>query len=397
MNILQIAPRLPFPLTDGGAIGIYNITKHLSLRGHGIRFVTFGDPDVKIAPQVAMFCNPRIIKTNTKHSIAKVVSSLLHGEPYVVRKYYSRKFSDALDDECRNNRFDIVHADHLAMAPYAIRLKKKYGMPIVLREHNLETFFFERLGDQENRLFIRYFAKFEASRLRVYEPLICMEFNRCVMITEKEKKRLEQMNPLVRAMTIPAGVNIANTSNNIESEQPSILFLSSLDWEPNVQGFFWFYENVLPRLVEENPSIIVTIIGKGECKKIQHLSHPNVRVVGYVEDVSPYIGRSWLAIVPLFTGSGMRIKILELFAHGKAVVSTSVGCEGINVRHGGEILIADTPGEFGDCVLRIMRDEGLRRSLGSSALKLVKENHTWETVAEQLEKVYQQEIAASVA
>lgn len=391
MNILQIAPRVPFPPDDGGAIGVYNITKYLALRGHNIRFLTFSSDVGGLPAQFTRYCSPRVVNVITAHSPLKVGLSLFRQVPYTISKYYSKVFLKALFEEFQLSRFDIVHVDHLAMSPYGVAIKEKYGIPIVLREHNLETVFLERFMKSEPQPFVRWFVRFEAARMRSFEPSICKKFNRCIMITENEQLALRQLDPSIKTAVIPAGVETAMSPRNVIVKDHAILFLASLNWRPNIQGFQWFLDNVLPHVIKNYPSVLVTIVGKGDSGELSSLRHPNIRYVGYVEDVSPYIVESTLAIVPLFAGGGMRIKILELFAHGKPVVSTSVGCEGIQVENGRELFIADSPVEFANSIINILKDNGLQKRLGTNGQELVRKHYSWEAVAEQLEQIYLEE------
>jgi glycosyltransferase involved in cell wall biosynthesis len=208
------------------------------------------------------------------------------------------------------------------------------------------------------------------------------------MITREDEQRLHALSNQARTTVIPAGVDLPALVNHETEEPKSILFLASLDWLPNVDGFFWFCENVLPIVAREEPGIRVAIVGKGSSPRLQQLEHPNIRFTGFVEDVAPHLHAAQVCIVPLFAGGGMRIKILEMFAHRKCVVSTSVGCEGIAAAHERELLIADEAPEFARSLVRALRDQELRRSLGNNARKLVEREYDWQQIGAAFEKVY---------
>lgn len=388
MKILQLVPRVPYPLTDGGAIGIFNITKYIALRGHTIRMLSFpqrGEYDVSPLRQ---FCDLKIIKGNTHHSVSKIVRSLVGSTPYTVLKYQHRSYKKALASELANSRYDVIHTDLLMMAPYAVWAKEQFGIPIVLREHNLESKLLARYVHNETNLFIKKFASVQANRLKSYEPHICEAFDACVMITKEDEDELQRMSLRVKTCVIPAGMDIPIKISAVHEIDKSILFLALLEWKPNIQGFLWFYKHILPLIVEKIPNVRIYIVGKGNSRELLHINSPNVEFIGFVESVIPWYERTQMCIVPLLTGSGIRIKILEMFSYQKAVVSTSIGCEGIEAENGRDLLVCDNPKEFADAVCRILNDKELRLKLGQNAQEVIKYKYSWNYVAEQFENVY---------
>lgn len=396
MNILQLTPLVPYPPTDGGSIGIYNITKHVAERGHRITMLALSNRRVEDVSAMRAICELRVVHQNTAHSLRWAALALMNSKPYNVMKYQHKEFYRVLDDELSNKPYDIVHADLLAMAPYAVYAKRKYGIPIVLREHNLEAKFLQRYAENETNFAARLFLRAQAKKLKSYEPAICEEFDRCIMITKEDDEQLRKLSLRVITSIVPAGIDLPISISVGEEEENNILFLALLDWKPNVHGFLWFYKHVLPLIVREEPKVLVSIVGKGNAPALKDLRDPHLRFVGFVESINPWMQRAQVCVVPLFSGSGMRIKILEMFAHGKAVVSTSVGCEGIHARNGQEILIADTPEEFACCVLKVLREPILRRALGTAAREVVRNEYTWPKIAEQFEQVYSEVVRSKM-
>ncbi|HTP79344.1 MAG TPA: glycosyltransferase family 4 protein, partial [Bacteroidota bacterium] len=323
-------------------------------------------------------------------SLAAGARSLLSPFPYSVSRYYHKAFVRALDEELEREKFDVVHVDHLAMAPYGVHARKTRGVPIVLRGHNLETRFLRRYLDLETNPFVRMYGTLELPKLRRYEASVCGKYDMCAMITRDEADELLRMAPAVRQTVIPAGVELPAKPSTTGEEEKHILFLALLDWKPNVRGFMWFYEKVFPLLLSQEPNVILSIAGKGDSSELKNLNHPNVRFEGFVESVAPILARNQVCIVPLFAGSGMRVKVLEFLAHGKAIVSTSVGCEGIQVRPGRDILVADRPDEFARAILRLLKNPALRVSLGKQGRNLVQKKYGWKSIAKQFEDVYRE-------
>jgi glycosyltransferase involved in cell wall biosynthesis len=388
MRILQICPRVPYPLHDGGAIGIFNITKHLALRGHQIKMVAFGTENSATAESLRQFCELFIVQHRTGSNRMAALRSLASEVPYTISKYHAPAMFEKLTGIVEHSQIDVVHVDLLHMAIYGIFLQERYGLPIVLREHNVESTIMERFTENQKNPLLRWYANILLQKLLRYEPEKCAQFDCCVMITREDEQRIRDLSSLVRTAVIPAGVDLPALTDPALEQSKSILFLASLDWLPNVDGFFWFYENVLPAVTREEPEIRISIVGKGHSARLQNLKHPNIRFVGFVEDVVPYIQASPVCIVPLLAGGGMRIKILEMFAHRKCVISTSVGCEGIAAANGRELLVADEAPEFARSLIRALRDRELRLFLGNNARRLVEREYDWRQIGAAFEKVY---------
>jgi glycosyltransferase involved in cell wall biosynthesis len=168
--------------------------------------------------------------------------------------------------------------------------------------------------------------------------------------------------------------------------------MGSLSWLPNQDSFWWFYREIVPLLVESISDVSISVAGSNPPKEIMAVRHPNVSVLGFVPDIQETMRRNAVCVVPLRVGSGIRIKLLEMFAMGKAVVSTPVGCEGLDVADGRELLVAETPTAFADAVVRVLWDPPLRESIGRSAREFVLRSHTWDGIAAQWEGVLQETI-----
>jgi len=367
---------------------MFNVTKHLALRGHKIKMAAFGTEESVSLAALRQYCDLSIVKHKTNSHWAGALLKAASKVPYTISKYYTSAMFQKLNEIVATSPVDVVHVDVLHMAAYGIFLKERYGLPVVLREHNIDSTLMERFARHQNNRWLQWYADLQHKKLLRYESDICARFDRCVMITREDEQRIRAMSNLVRTAVIPAGVDLPALTNHVRDDSKSILFLASLDWLPNADGFFWFHENVLPLVLREEPQISILIVGKGRSARLQNLKHPNIRFVGFVENVVPYIQASPVCIVPLFAGGGMRIKILEMFAHRKCVVSTSVGCEGIAAAHGRELLIADEAPEFARSIVRALRDRELRLFLGNNARRLVAREYDWHQIGAAFEKVY---------
>ncbi|MBT9175395.1 MAG: Ubiquinone/menaquinone biosynthesis C-methyltransferase UbiE [candidate division WS2 bacterium] len=247
----------------------------------------------------------------------------------------------------------------------------------------------ERFYRNQKNLFVKAYAFLQYKKLYKYESTVCEYFDRCFMITEKDAEMVKQMNSTIKTAVMPSGVDTSYFYPLDRDEEPySIVSVASMDWLPNIEGILWFYEGIFPLVKEIIPEVKLYIVGKNPLDSIKRLKNEGVFVSGFVEDVREYISKCRVFIVPLKTGNGMRIKILNALAMGKPVVSTSIGCEGIEVQHGKHIYIADTKEEFAHGVIELLKREDMRRKLKEEGLRLVKEKYQWERIAEEMEKEY---------
>lgn len=388
MRILQISPRVPYPLTDGGKIGIYNIVKYLTLRGHNITLVCFND-EINKYPELEKYCKLIIIRKKTKTTYLGLFLNLFSSIPYGISKYHSAITKNKIYDLVKKNKYDIVHLDHLHTAYYGVFIKNNFNLPVVLREHNIENMIMKRFNKNQKNIFIKSYAYLQYKKLYRYESNICEIFNRCLMITKNDEKILKMMNSNIKTSVIPAGVDTSYFYPiNIKEEEYSLVSVASMNWLPNIEAIEWFYKEVLPLIKKKVQKIRLYIVGINPPNNIKSLANNNVIVTGFVKDVREYIAKGQVFIVPLRTGSGMRIKILNALAMGKAIISTSIGCEGIEVTDCRNIYIADTKEKFAEKILYLLNSKNERRRIGENGLKLVKEKYQWEKIAENIEIEY---------
>jgi len=391
MNILQIAPRVPFPPDDGGKIGIFNITKYLSLRGHNITLVTFENllDTKKDYLELQNYCKLFVVPKNLNNSIGSIVKSLFSNISYNIEKYGSKEMLQKVLELLETKEFDIVHIDGLHMARYGVEIKKFFDIPIALREHNIESIIMKRVSENAKNILIKSFTLLQYKKIYNYEKYVTSKFDECIVITKEDDFTLKKMNPKAQTFVIPAG---ADTSFfyplPVKEVDSSIVFVGSLEWFPNVEGIMWFLNRIYPIIKQKIPLFKLYIVGKNPPESILSYNSPEIIVTGYVKDVREYVSKSSLVVVPLRIGGGMRIKILESMAMGKAVVSTTIGAEGIDAKNDEEIIIRDREDDLVNAVTDLLVDEGKRKRIGENALKFVREKYTWEKVAERFEEEY---------
>lgn len=390
MKILQLAPQIPLPLSDGGKVGIFNITKSLAERGHSITLACFDRGEATDLTPLRKHCTLIGIRHSTQNSAAGMVRNIASNLPYNISKYYSDEMKQQVEKILKTGHFDIIHIDHLHMAHYGIYGRKLTGLPIVLREHNIESSILERYRDHTSNPFLKGYLNIQVKRIQNYETRMASLFNCCAVITPDDERKLKAMQPDAKTSVVPGGVESRYFLDE-EAHMPvanSLVFFGGFDWLPNQDALRWFLRTVMPKLSKSFPKSVLTIVGKNVPGDLLSYASEQVVFKGFVEDLKSEIQKSSVVVVPIRIGGGIRLKILESFAMKVPVVSTSVGCEGIECLHGRDILIADTPEDFVLQIKKLFDDQGYQRSIADNAYALAKEKYSWEVVAEQLEKIY---------
>lgn len=394
LRILEIAPQLPIPPIDGGKISIYGQLKSLANRGHHITFICYKNDKTSIDDinQMLKYSKPSMIDLNTRNNLIKAFINLFSSKPYNVSKYISKKLVTTLEKIFQIENFDIVHIDHIHMAWVIEILRQLTNSPIVLREHNFESdIVFRYYKNSKNFLLKRYlFMQYE--RLIEYETTIAQKFDKVIMISSSDEEKIKSFNKNINTITIPAGVDEdllrfkANQENKIKY---SLFHIGDLGWYPNLDGLRWFIEKVFPLVVKKIPGVKLFVYGKNSNKlKISTSLKNNVIIKGFVDDLMNELKDKEIGIIPLRIGSGIRIKILELMAQGYCLVSTSIGCEGIGVDNGKNIILADSENYFAEKILYLFENDDVIRNIGLNASNFIKENFLWKDIVKKFEAVY---------
>ena len=406
MKILHLSPKVPYPLTDGGAIANFNVIKELAKKGHEVHLLALSREKQVDTTELEKFCSVTVIPLDTRTTIKGAIRALLSSEPYTVSKYWNRDVERQILDIAKAGDYELVHSEQLHMAKYGLAVSSTIQIPVAIREHNVESLILKRFLKVQRNLLIRGYAFLEYKKLERYQSAINSRADLNVMITEDDRALLGQLVPGARSAVVQAGVDrdyFSSTVSDLEDidQKLTIMSIASMDWYPNVDAVNWFCDEVFPRIQETHPTVVFEIIGRGIPESISKRSSNNINVVGFVDDIRPYMRRATVMVVPLRIGGGMRVKILDSLAMGKAVVATSVGCEGIAVTSGRNIVVADSAAEFAQRTSELLRDSRLRNSIGTAGLRLVESKYSWSRqvalLADEYEKLienYRQSVSA---
>jgi glycosyltransferase involved in cell wall biosynthesis len=389
MRVLYVAPKIPWPATDGGRIAIYELIRHLSMRGHQAALIGYGSPQAadELRAHAGLTWARAVPRDTATHPIPAALN-LFSTLPYTAAKYKSAEMANAIRAALNEELFDIVQLENTHMGHY-LRLVQKSNKPSILRLHNVESLLAARYARTAPPP-LSWYVSVQARRMARFESWACEQASLCLAITEEDAERVRRLAPEAQVAVSPAGVDLARYSPRPMSEEPrTVVFVGALDWPPNVDGVRWFRSKIWSRIVQAEPTARWIVVGKTPPADILHWPEEdrNIQVTGFVEDVRPYLHAASVFIVPLRSGGGMRLKILEAMAAGKAVVSTPMGAEGIPARNGEEIILADADRSFGVAVIRLLREPADRKRIANAA-RVLAEGFGWRRIAAALEAEY---------
>lgn len=386
MNILFVTPTPPFPPRDGAQLMMANLARGLEAR-HALTLVTLATTPPENAPQ-PYFRTVHIFPRRTAPRWRKWAYSLVDRLPALVRGYESAELRAALSEIAARERIEIVHLDTAMMAQYADALG---AVPAVAAPHDAMTLFLqERARNAPDRL-LRLLTRAQVSKMRDYERRYYARAARVCVVTERECDALKSLAPQLQVRVIPNGVDTDYFAPLARIVPPDTIgFLGAMDYAPNRAAALYFVNEILPHIARELPNVRFTIIGRNPSAEIRALErNPRVRVTGTVEDVRPFVAEQRLMVAPFREAGGIKNKVLETLAMGKALVVTPVAAEGISVRDGHELALARGAEESAAACVKLLGDENLRGALEKNA-RVWALQHGWEATVAQYEALYQE-------
>lgn len=391
MKILFLSPTVPFPLTDGGRIRVFNLLKQIAKKSE-VTLLTLetqatdvgGVAELRqLGIQVHLVPNapslPRL-------SLGTLVKAFLKRQPITVARYdvpsYRQKFRELI----ANQSFDLVHYEMLHVAQFYTETHS----PGVLSQQNVDSAIWRRLCSETTNPFYKFAYWTQQLAFQRYERVLSPKFDAVTCTSDIDASVFQQHCAENAIEIIPNGVDITHYRPAFTAEAPAhLIYIGSMDWYPNEDAVGFFADAVLPQIQEKVPDVTFSIVGGNPSLRVQKLAErKDVVVTGRVPEIKPYFAEATVFVVPLRIGSGTRLKILEALAMGKAIVSTTVGAEGLDLKDGEEIFIADEPIAFADAVIRLLTDSGLRRRMGENGRARVEQDYDWRSIGEKLHEVY---------
>ena len=397
MKILQLSKKFPHPLKDGETIAIYTMSKALATLGADVSLLTMNTTRhfsevADLPPEYNHYQEVHSVMVDNRLKTHEAFLNLFSSESYHISRFKSESFDKKLKELLKKNDYDVVQLETLYLAPYIDTIRKYSNARIAMRSHNVEYEIWHRIASNTRFLPKKWYLRHLTRKLENYELSTLDDYDVLIPITERDELTFTEMGYKGKSVVAPIGLEMETYRPDYRSfiSRPSICFIGSLDWMPNLEGLKWFLDQAWPQVKLVVPNVELHIAGRNTPKWIEKLDDPQIKVHGEVEDAKDFINAHSIMIVPLFSGSGMRAKILEGMALGKVIVSTSLGMEGINAMHKNEILIADSAQQFVESIFYCFQQNGELKEMGQRARKYVESGFDNLSAAKKLLDTYKE-------
>jgi glycosyltransferase involved in cell wall biosynthesis len=394
MKILILSSRVPFPPKDGGSIATLGLANGLVSQGNDITLLCLNTSkhfvgNEKIPEHITSKMKVITVFHNTEINLFRAFYNLVFSKkPYNGIRFISKSFVTNLTQLLTTERFDIVQLEGPYMGYYIPLIKKHSNVPIALRAHNVEHEIWERKSFNDKNPFRRLYIKILSKRIKNHELKVLNNIDLLVCISVRDQIMLLKLKPSISSIVIPAGVDAENYPLPEKPEFPSLFFIGSLDWMPNQEGLIWFIDYVWPEIQKFN-NIQFHVGGRGAPAWLEKKLITNKIVFhGEVDNAYEFMNCYAIMVSPVFSGSGIRIKILEAMMMGKAVISTTIGSEGISYTHGENIILADDPSSFARYILEYSSDREKFDNIAASGRTFVLESFNNLAICKNLDEFY---------
>ncbi len=409
MKLLFITPQIPFPPKSGGAIRSANIVLSLA-KEHDTKVFALGGPE-----------GHKIIETSGREPIEierfpvpyrsakrRALDLITKNVPDMASRLYSPALARAVEDAIEGESFDLIQIEGLESAPSLANIISKSKMhdlsarnrpPIVYdafnAEYQLQKRAFQTDSGNPSRWVAALYSLAQWRRLASYEKWLCSAVDAVTAVSKEDKEAILTLTPEAKVTVVPSGVDIdlytPERSKPVGAGSPrpkTILFTGTMDYRPNIDAIKWFCTEIFPVILTQAPDVHLDIVGRDPAPSVRRLAGPKVTVIGEIEDDLPYFRQADVFVLPMRYGGGVRLKLLQAMSCGLTVVSTSAGLEGVSVRDGENVMVANDSKEFADKVVQALENPELAATIGMNARKTVEESYSWEIVLKPLEGLY---------
>jgi sugar transferase (PEP-CTERM/EpsH1 system associated) len=398
LRILWLKTELLHPVDKGGKIRTYNMLKELK-RDHHITYLTLddGSADRDARERAQEYCHELVCVPHrqrekfSKGFYVELLFNLASPLPYAIKKYES--FAMRSEIIAREESIDVVICDFLAPA---INVPRSLSCPSILFQHNVEAMIWKRHFEVQTNTAKKTYLRDQWRKMVKFEKEMCRRFDAVIAVSAEDRDQMREEYGVKAVFEVPTGVDtdFFAPSGRENVDPHNVVFTGSMDWLPNEDAIRYYTEQILPIVRRSIPDAKLTVVGRNPYPSLLELSRrdPSIVVTGRVEDVRPYMERAAAYVVPLRIGGGTRLKIYEAMAMEKAIVSTTVGAEGLPVTNGRELRIADTPETFAASVVDLLTNAEAARKLGQEAARVVREKFGWNGVAKRFAEICLQSV-----
>ncbi|TSD64782.1 glycosyltransferase family 4 protein [Inquilinus sp. KBS0705] len=395
MRILILTHRVPFPQNGGYPIVVGNTIKGLIGLGHQVSLISLNVKKQSYKEREPDELLSKIAYTeydiDTRVSMIEVFSNLFTQNSYNIDKYYNSGFEKLLLNDLKENKYDVIQLEGIFVAPYLSAIRRVSKAKVIFRAHNIEHQVWQKLAQQMKDPFKKWYLRLLARRIKNYEIELLNKFDGIVVFTRQDKNSMLSFGTKIPVSVLPIGVDLNQYKpDHIKTEFPSLFFLGSLDWLPNREGIEWFIESFHKDLTDGDLKVRFYVAGNNIPEEFDDYEVPGkVFIRGEVDDALEFVNSKSIMIVPLLSGGGMRVKIVEGMAMQKCIISTPLGAEGINYSNGRDIIIANNTDDFHAAITKCITDEHYCREIGTNARRLIEDQHDVNKVTADLITFYQ--------
>jgi len=392
MKILWVKAGKLLPVDAGGKIRSYNILRYLQQHHELVLVTPYGGKRDLVYESEIKKEFPGALPIWTSAPDSSTLARIFHylycfpsGVPFSIRKFTDRAAGKKIEQLIGHEKFGAVICDFLA--PSLTFPRKLWGQTILF-QHNVETVLWDRMLANEPSRLKRLLYRLEAGRMRRYECSSIGKFQHVIAVSEQDRAYMSQFMPADKISVVPTGVDLDQyrLTSGGQAREPLVMFTGTMNFEPNVDGVEYFCREIWPRVLKAVPKARFRIVGKEPVAAVRRLESETVEVTGTVPSVIEHLQQAWALVVPLRMGGGTRLKIYEGMAMGRAIVSTSIGAEGLDVHHGKDIILADEAETFADAVITVLREPDLRKRYERAAAEMVA-RFSWASVSERFVEV----------
>jgi glycosyltransferase involved in cell wall biosynthesis len=388
LRILVVSAQFPYPPRFGFAMRVYQLARQLAAQ-HDVTLLSYAGPDERArADELRGELAVEVVAREAPSRVAKRAAQALSAaspRPFACREVHTRALQEAIDRLCAERRFDAIQLESSLLCAFRFPTDAL----LVLDEHNVEYEVFQRMQEGERSTARRLFHRLEHVRFRRFEQAWWRRVDACVLTSPREEQIVRREAPMTLTAVVPNGVDTERFRPEPGAVRPrTLVFNGLLQYRPNLDAALWLVDEIWPRVVARCPDARLAIVGRGEPADLARLERPGVEVTGEVPDVRPYLHAAAVVAVPIRMGGGTRLKVVEGLAMGKAMVSTALGCEGIAVRGGEHLLIADAADAFAAQVVELFEDPARAAALGRAGRSLMEDEYSWEIAGTRLRALY---------
>ena len=396
MRILQVSNRVPWPLNEGGNIGIYNFTRAFHELGHKVTLYCLDGlkhhtPLQEAQKELEQYANTYILPVDTGLKPVGALIALLTNTSYNVSRFYNKEFNLKLIELLSNETFDVVQLEGTFVGPYVETIRQHHKGLISLRMHNVEYEIWERLAFNSSNPIKKIYLQILAKQLKAYESELLQKVDSVVPVTHDDEAKFKRLNSAIPYFTTAAGIDLDQWKFSPSTSFNKWYHIGSMEWHANKEAVNYFLKDIHHKLIALDNTYTFQLAGKG-IKKEEFSNYPSLQLFENVPKAYDFVQQSDVCVVPLLSGSGIRLKILEAMAAGKLVVSTTIGAQGINYKNGVHMIVADTPEEFAKVYKDLQSGAINTSTIVQNARILIEEEYSTKALASRLMDFYQNQL-----